>query len=153
MKKVLKKEKGFALSIVLIVAILAITLIFGMYQIFKNNTFTIDNDAISKEMFYHAKTGIDIGETALYKNKKRIFTALMSGTIDELNTTIDNSNINLPSDIEILISLKYFDESETTDESKKNMFEIKSKAVNTSTGNTYSLTKYLDGIHMYWFYE
>lgn len=69
----IKKKKGSTLVTVLVIASVVSALVFAMFVIFKNNDNAIRSEYESKELFFVAKSGIEIAEQALNANEKEFF--------------------------------------------------------------------------------
>ncbi len=144
------KREGMAL-IVVIVAFSVVSVILYMMYAFSMNNITevkIDNDA--KEMYYLAKMGIDIADASLYathespggaKEEKKILNAFKTNHSLRLEDKITRANIpDLDPDIEITIKMEYQDNGKPEDD----RIVINSMAKNTTTGETYTLSKHVD---------
>ncbi len=140
-----------ALPIVIIVFVIVTAVLFMMFVYAKNNTWQIKNDNDTKEMYYLAKLGIDLATTSLdathtdpatgVKEKKKIYNSLLSNHTLKLEDKITNFDIpDLSPDIEIWIKIEYQDNGKPEDD----RIVINSVAKNTSTGDSYTLTKYVD---------
>ncbi len=167
-KKIFKKRSGATLTLVLLLSVLLSFLVIGMYIILDSNTHAIVNDAVSKTMFYHAKTGIEIAENALYSNDRKIYDALKNGVIStdiddagelvtQFSDTVDKTEINtLPNNISIDIKIAYITEEVAAAhgmQDKANMFVLESTVKNTATNKTRRLRKYIDAFNINWYYE
>ncbi len=110
MKK-MKKKKGASLLIVIGIMVFVSFLVVTMYSIFNSNTHAISRDVITKELFYHTRTGVEIAETTLYANGK-------DGKPEKLFNDLIDKKIKVPplkdtftyKDFKISSSDQYIDE-------------------------------------------
>ncbi len=144
------KKNGMALPIIIVVFVIVSSVLFMMYMSAINNTTQIKHDNNSKEMYYLSKLGIDLATTSLYathvgaggiKEEKKIYNSLLSNHSLKLEDKITNYDIpDLSPDIEIWIKIEYEDNGKPEDD----RIVINSVAKNTSTDDSYTLTKYVD---------
>ncbi len=112
----LKKQKGSTLVTVLVLSVLVSALVFGMFIAFQNNTRSISNEKGSKYLFYYAKSGIEVAESALNSTDsaglKIIYDALKDGTRQKpLIDIITNEDITeMPENIKIYTYIDYITE-------------------------------------------
>ncbi len=135
----LKKKKGSTLVTVLVIMVVVSAMVFGMYIIFNNNDNAVETGSQIKELYFAAKSGVEIAEQALNSNDEEYFVLDDSGNkkLDKagnpikevkpkmvhdfeenvlsapLVDTIDKTKLTeLSENLTITISIDYIDEAE-----------------------------------------
>ncbi len=152
-----KKENGIALVAVLSTMLIVSFLIMSMFWLFISNTKSIDNHSNAKELYYHAKTGIEVAEAALYANigeeEKKILYSIMNDKDLVFEDSLTSAKIpQLPKDVKIDIKIEYSELPPSTPVTPENSL-INNKIKITSTAfiylnqeeeQNYQLIKYID---------
>ncbi len=112
----LKKRRGATLVTVLVLAMVVSTMLFGMYLMFQNNSTGITSQKDSKYLFYYAKSGIEIAESALNSTDsagvKIIYDDLKDGTRAKplIDIITKNEITEMPENIKIYTYIDYITE-------------------------------------------
>lgn len=153
-----KKEKGIALVTVLATMVFVSILFMSMYWYFMHNSKAIGVHSEEKELYYHAKTGIEVAEAALYANKgleeKKLFNSIIADKSLVFEDVLDNKEITqLPNNVKIKIIIEYNKPAKSSASKKEKLMgdKIKISSLATITNDkdeqsSYELIKYIDPV-------
>lgn len=138
----MKKKRGAALAMVLLLVMLLSIIVGAMYTVFANNNKAIDTQGISKELYYYARMGTELGRLALFDNNQKLYNHFATdSSAAQLSDNFDSGDLSIPDNIKINLSIGFHTVSTPT---SYRFIRVLSTVEDTDSNRTYSLNYYVD---------